>query len=108
VALSCFFVSGHRRLSNWLAKQKAPGESPAMDCQQHWPHERKTAMTDRIEKKPFTVHMRRFFGFRPGDSCQEFAAELKTLSHRGRLAFAEMLNDAGYSCDAPTAASTAA
>jgi hypothetical protein len=71
-------------------------------------NEGKAEMTASFERKSFSVQMRNFFGFRPGDGGKEFGTELKTLSYEDKLAFAEMLNDAGFPCDQPSAAPTGA
>ncbi|HYV37940.1 MAG TPA: hypothetical protein VE988_19805 [Gemmataceae bacterium] len=65
-------------------------------------------MTVSFEKKSFSAQMRSFFGLRPGDGLKEFAAELRALSHDDKVAFVEMLNEAGFPCDPPSAVPAAA
>jgi hypothetical protein len=64
--------------------------------------------SDSITTKPFSIRMREYFGYRPGQGANEFAAELKALSHEDKVEFAEMLNSAGFPCAPPITAQLAA
>ena len=61
-----------------------------------------------VALKSFSMQMRDFFGYRPGQGAKDFAAELKTLSQAEKTDFAEMLNSVGFTCIPPTAAPVAA
>lgn len=52
--------------------------------------------TPAIKTKTFTVAMKEFFGFLPGQTLQEFGAEIKKLTQEDRDYFKAGLEQNGY------------
>lgn len=50
----------------------------------------------------FTVAMKKYFGFLPGQQLTSFSKELQALSNADRQWFYEQLNKNGIECDPPT------
>ena len=48
------------------------------------------------QPKSFIGQLKLFFGFKPGQTLNEFAAEVKALSEKDKTELTDMLNAAGY------------
>ena len=53
------------------------------------------------QKKSFTVAMKDFFGYKPGEGLAQFQAELKALTPDDRQYFYEGLKKVGVDCLPP-------
>lgn len=54
-----------------------------------------------MSRTSFVKAMKDFFGLLPGQTVSQFAAELKALSHEGKLDFAAGLRACGIDCADP-------
>lgn len=54
-------------------------------------------------EKSFTIAMKEFFGYRPGEGLAQFQAELKALTPEDKTYFYEGLKKAGVDCLPPLA-----
>lgn len=53
---------------------------------------------------PFSAAMKKYFGFKDGQTLSEFGAELKALSDADKSWFHAELNRIGVDCDPPVLA----
>lgn len=60
-----------------------------------------------MAQRSFVAAMKGYFGFKEGQSLNDFQQELKALTHEDKLYFARELRKVGEDCADPTAPAAA-